>query len=64
MGIGPGSLDVWKSERLGQILDCLALEGDWNPGLLASEAVAAFRNQGAPALAANADDAQQAGPAK
>jgi hypothetical protein len=54
LGIGRGSLDVWKSERLGQILGCLAREGDWDPSRLARKAVAAFRIQSAPDLPANA----------
>ena len=48
LGIGRGSLDVWKSERLGQILDSLAREGDWDPSLLATKAVATFRVQTMP----------------
>jgi hypothetical protein len=55
LGIGRGSLDVWKNERLGQILDSLAREGDWDPSHLARKAVAAFRIQSAPDLPANAD---------
>ena len=55
LGIGGGSLDVWKSERLGQILDCLAREGDWDPSHLARKAVASFRIQSAPDLPADAD---------
>ena len=46
LGIGRGSLDVWKSERLGQILESLAREGDWDPSRrLATKAAATFRAQ-------------------
>ena len=42
LDIGQGSLDVWKSEKLGQILSRIAASADWNPDLLAQRAVTAF----------------------
>ena len=53
LGIGPGSLDVWKSERLGQILDCLTRAGAWDADTLARQAVARFLSETMPALGSN-----------
>jgi hypothetical protein len=58
LGIGPGSLDVWKSERLGQILDCLAHAGVWDADALAKKAVASFLSETMPALGPNPERSQ------
>ena len=55
LGIGRGSLDVWKSELLGQILECLAHAGDWDPDTLARKAAASFLNESPPDVGPNSD---------
>jgi hypothetical protein len=55
LGIGRGSLDVWKSELLGQILEGLAHAGDWDPDTLARKAAASFLNETTPDLGPHAD---------
>jgi hypothetical protein len=45
LDIGQGSLDVWKSERLGRIMSRMAASADWNPDTLAQMAVAAFLSE-------------------
>ena len=55
LGIGFGSLNVWKSELLGRILSRLAREGDWDPGTLARKAADSFLIETTHVAGANLD---------
>ena len=46
LNIGPGSLEVWRKERLAHILEVLSLTGDnWDWPSLTQKAVAAFLSE-------------------
>jgi hypothetical protein len=55
LGIGCGSLDVWRSELLGRILSRLARDGNWDPGNLARMAAESFLSETTPDLRAKPD---------
>jgi len=55
LGIGCGSLEVWRSELLGRILSALAREEDWDPDTLARKAVDRFLSETTPDLRGNGD---------
>jgi hypothetical protein len=42
LGIGPGSLDVWKKERLAEILETLARTESLDWASMASKTITAF----------------------
>ena len=45
LNIGPGSLDVWRKERLAHILEVLSLTDGWEWPTLKQQAIAAFLSE-------------------
>ena len=50
LGVGPGSLDVCRKERLAKIIEVLSGAEDWDWASLARKAISAFSAQLAPPM--------------
>jgi hypothetical protein len=45
LGVGSGSLDVWRKERIARLLEAFARTESWDSASLARKAVTAFLSE-------------------